>query len=599
MEVRKNRLDSVIARPTNSGRGNLRKQLLAIGTWLVIFSLLAQPVLALTVNVRIEGPEATIFDGKVITTSTTVSGETFGPNIAVSALEAAAKTGGFKVEYTPGPFITSIAGIANKADWSESWLYRLNNNFNDVAGVGAQTIEDNNNLLFFYSAWPWPLPPQQPLDLDVLDKDGKEVKDIKVGEQLTLKTTYYDDDTGTFQPISATVKIGGSSLETDSSGQATTTLSNTGSYSIYAEKPGYIRSSKKQVVAGQVTTSPSDNSSDTSNPSNSSSSSQSNTNQNIAKHSSLTSARRKIYIHKALDYLRKKQSKDGKIVNPAVSAWAAIAFASVHKNPNKLKRLKGLPKKKWHSLMDYLENYTKTLLNRSWLKTHSDAAKPLATDYARQIMAVYAARRNPRNFGGINLIKELAKFYNNNQFGDLNLVNDDIFALLALKAAKVKSTDTKVLKTVEFIVKNQHADGGFGYSASTKGASDVDTTSATIQALALARKTGVKNLDGVLLKAYDFLVSKQKADGGFAYSGKFGQSNGSSTAWASQAVVSFKKAKAIEGLSTANGTTPLHFVADLRQSDGGFGYGAGSGSDALTTAQVIPALAKKAWLIRW
>ena len=578
-KTRKN-VGRVPANPAMAGR--TRRQLLTIATWILVFCLLAQPVLALTANVRIEGPSGTIFEDDVTTSSTTINGETFGPNIAVSALGAAAKVGGFKVEYGAGPFINSIAGISNKADWSESWLYRLNGNFNDLVGVGSQTIVDKKaNLLFFYGAWPWPKPPKQPLNLEVSKNN------VTVNDEFTLTTTYYDDKNAAFEPISATIKIGGSTLQTDKDGKLTTSLSNIGTYLIYAEKDGLIKSNTVKIIAGQVISPTVELSSIVS---------QAKTKQITTKRSKLTSARRKIYIHKALDYLRKKQSKDGKIVNPSVSAWAAMAFASVGLNPNKLKRLKGIPKKKWRSLMDYLEKYTKTSLNRKWLKKHSEAVKPLATDYARQIMAVSAANRNPRNFGGLNLVKELLRFYRKKQFGSTSLINDDIFAILALKSAKVKSTDHRIRKSVQIIAKNQHTDGGFSYNANKNGSSDVDTTAAAIQALVIARRTGIKNLSKSINKAYDFLTSKQQTDGGFAYGGAFDQSNSSSTAWVVQAIASLKGAQAMSSLSTANGATPLHFLADSRSAGGGFGYGPKSDNDAWTTTQVIQALAKKPWL---
>ncbi|HDZ86556.1 MAG TPA: hypothetical protein ENH57_02565, partial [Actinobacteria bacterium] len=93
MEVRKRRV---------------KKSLIVVGIWLLVLSLLAQPVIAVTMTVQIEGPNSRIWEGTVNTKPVTITPAepansedvTYGANIAASALEAAAKEGGFSTRYT-------------------------------------------------------------------------------------------------------------------------------------------------------------------------------------------------------------------------------------------------------------------------------------------------------------------------------------------------------------------------------------------------------------------------------------------------------------------------------------------------------------------
>lgn len=112
---------------------------------------------------------------------------------------------------------------------------------------------------------------------------------------------------------------------------------------------------------------------------------------------------------------------------------------------------------------------------------------------------------------GIERASEIATVKNtfqNNQFGSENLINDDIFGVLA-----VASTDPAWLASHQgvftTIAASQRADGSFGFSAS--GSSDADMTAAAIWALTLAASPPT----GAISQAKAFLNSCQNTDGGF------------------------------------------------------------------------------------
>lgn len=567
MEVRKSKIEvggrRLEVRKKQSLSGSKNKRLLmVVGAWLLVLSLLAQPILAVNVNVQIEGPNSNVFDGSVESKDTTITASNgskvdVSANKAAAALEAAAKKSGFSTSYDNGVwglFLTTIAGIKNASDWSKTWSYRVNCR-NANLGVQNQTINAGDKLHFIYSGWPSP----DPLKLEL----SKNL--LSVGESIQVITSVYDFNTKKYNPVSAAVKIGNNTFYTDNNGNLSTTINTRGTHQVEASI-GKCKSLGAQILVGE----------------------------------SLSTAQTSSSLTKAIRYLRLRQSRrDGKIENATVSAWSAIAFAAAGINPKTVKRAKGVPRNKRRSLVDYLRRYSQTSLNRNWLRKNRKATKPLATDYARQIMAVYASGQNPRNHGGVNLIRELARFYKNGQFGSTGLVNDDIFTIIAYRAGRVSPTDHKFNRAINFVLKNQHADGGFSYNTSSTGASDVDTTAAAIQALVLARKAGVKNLDAAIQKAYDNLVSKQEADGGFAFSAQFSTSNSQTNAWAIQAITSVKGSAAVNALVSSTGATPLYFQSTLQGRNGGFKYDSNSGSRAWSTASTIPALLNKPWLVKW
>ena len=556
-----------------------------VGTWLLVLSLLAQPILAVTVDVRIEGPDKNIFKGQINTTDVTIEGQQINADKAAAALESAAIAGGFSTKWNDtawGLMLDSIAGIANKADWSASWAYRVNCKVADF-GFQTQQIKDNDNVVIFYSPYPYP---------EILKLEVSKTT-LVVGESVSIKTSLYNYDSRIYENTSATVEIGNKSYSTDNNGDLSTTFNTNGTYEIGASK-GQCASDNKTIIVNQNAQSQNNPQLNPPAPKIEDLSGIKPVSQRQARNAAM----------KAVKYLRLRQSKDGMIDNPAVSAWAAMAFASANVDPKSVKRAKGVKKNKRRSLMDYLQEYSQTNLNRNWLRKNRKAAKPLATDYARQIMAVYAARQNPRSHGGVNLVTELGRFYNNGQFGSTGLVNDDIFAIIAYRAGQVSPGDRKFRRAISFVLKNQHADGGFSYNTSARSKSDIDTTAAAIQALVLARKSGVRTASNnslyvAIQRAYDFLLSKQQASGGFGYNSKFSRSNSQSTAWAMQAIASFKGSKSVRNMKSSAGLNPMSFQASLQSKNGGFRLDTTTGSRVWETASAIPALLNKPWLIRY
>ncbi|MBZ9572154.1 DUF4430 domain-containing protein [Patescibacteria group bacterium] len=136
----------------------------------------------------------------------------------------------------------------------------------------------------------------------------------------------------------------------------------------------------------------------------------------------------------------------------------------------------------------------------------------LATDYEKTILALTAAGENPKTFGNIDFIAQLKSFYQDNQIGSSELLNDDFWGILALLSAGEIISNQIIQDSKNFILNNQNEDGGWSYAI--LGQSDTNDTAAAIMALL---EVGVSPDDPVIIKAIDYLKSSQNNDGGFPY----------------------------------------------------------------------------------
>src|SRR3989344_6368445 len=65
----------------------------------------------------------------------------------------------------------------------------------------------------------------------------------------------------------------------------------------------------------------------------------------------------------------------------------------------------------------------------AYLDDYEDAN---ANDFAKTILAVVAAGLDPHDFNGQDLVEGLLAYHNNSQLGAVNLLNDDIWGVIAL-----------------------------------------------------------------------------------------------------------------------------------------------------------------------
>ncbi|MFY9484588.1 MAG: prenyltransferase/squalene oxidase repeat-containing protein [Patescibacteria group bacterium] len=199
----------------------------------------------------------------------------------------------------------------------------------------------------------------------------------------------------------------------------------------------------------------------------------------------------------AQNNLFSQQSADGAIGSADTSDWAAMALAAAASNDSRFSTLK---------------TYVTSQASR--------VDKNSATELERTILAITAVGVSPYNVQNRNLVDELKALANGRQIGSPNLLNDDIFAILAFRSAGQDPTIEPFKSVIEFVKRNQLPSGGFNDRVGGQEA-DIDITA--VAAVALTPYTSIGN-------AKNFLASAQNSDGGFP-SRVGSSSNVSSTAW--------------------------------------------------------------------
>lgn len=240
-------------------------------------------------------------------------------------------------------------------------------------------------------------------------------------------------------------------------------------------------------------------------------------------------------IKKAITYLKSQQSTDGSIGGLSISAWAAMAFASVND----------------HS--DSFNNLTRYLLTS--LNTLNQTDK--ATDWQRHILGITAGNNSIIKEKKTFFIKKIKQYYKNKQFGEENNIYDDCFGLFALASLTNNSINQQIKKNLQHtILENQQSHGGWN---------DVDTTAIAIMALQL---TGEPVNSSHMKKAYTYLKKQQSKFGGFA---SWGSANTASTAWAISALTSLNSTTT-SFIWNSSKPTPIEYLLSLQQLDGSFNY---------------------------
>lgn len=220
------------------------------------------------------------------------------------------------------------------------------------------------------------------------------------------------------------------------------------------------------------------------------------------------------------------------------------------------------------------------------------------TDVARKMLAIASTEGDSTDFGGTDYNALLASLYDDQQFDAATLLNDDMFAIMAISKTDDPELYALAQKSLDFLIANQEADGGFSYTTVECDffcGTDSNDTAAAIIAFKAAGEIGLTHddLETAEAAALVYLLSTQQADGGFAYDTFAGVSDGSSTSWALMAL------NAIGAGVETQATAARDWLLANQNDDGGFSYGAFgiTASDTFTTAHAVTALLGTTWLL--
>lgn len=242
------------------------------------------------------------------------------------------------------------------------------------------------------------------------------------------------------------------------------------------------------------------------------------------------------------------------------TAWAALGLEAAGRNPLDLRRRGNTP-------ISYLRRTARRTRDTGELE--------------RTILAVAGAGIRPsRFFDGDPLARLRAKRRADGSFeGQVNLT---AFALFAQRAAKQRLS--RLASSIRWLAGRQNRDGGWSGASSI---SDVDSTGAVLQALALAgRGSSTAARRGVA-----FLREAQRPGGGFGQ--RPGDSpNSQSTAFAVMGLIA---AEVDPGGLRKGERSPLSYLAARQAGDGHYRYSADSDQAPVwVTGQVLIALSREA-----
>jgi hypothetical protein len=230
----------------------------------------------------------------------------------------------------------------------------------------------------------------------------------------------------------------------------------------------------------------------------------------------------------------------------------------------------------------------------SFLESKANSALAKPGDNAKLILAVVAAKRNPRSFGGADLVASLeAKLDPSGAYGGAKAgtVFEQALAILALKATRRPIP----APAVDWLAGLQLDDGSWSWNGdTTPGSGDSNSTALAIQALGAAG-----GHTAAVSKAVSYLHGIQNKDGGFPYqkpSAMGSDTDANSTAYAIQAIVAAGGNPAGADW-TVDGNTPLSALGAFQLPSGAFTWQIATPADNfLATTQAVPALAGKAIL---
>ncbi|HEX3318280.1 MAG TPA: prenyltransferase/squalene oxidase repeat-containing protein, partial [Solirubrobacteraceae bacterium] len=163
---------------------------------------------------------------------------------------------------------------------------------------------------------------------------------------------------------------------------------------------------------------------------------------------------------------------------------------------------------------------------------------------------------------GRDLVAELDRTRKANGSVD-GLVDHTAFGIFAYRAAGDGAGSGRVQAAVTWLVRQQNADGGFGFAKRGTG-SDIDNTGSSLEALV----GGGRGSGAPARKAVAFLRAHQNPDGGFPLN-PGSTSNAQSTAWAIQGLVADGRNPAS---FTKGGRSPVAFLRTLMGPGGAVRY---------------------------
>lgn len=515
-----------------------------------------EPLGPISIDLRIEGPDATLVDTAIdlpVDCELTDSADethTFETHVAICALDVAHEEGlisEFNVTDWGFAFaLDSIADIANAADWSESWILRVNSALSDV-GIDQVVLDESDELLFTYGPWD-----MAPLMVEV------STTSATVGDDIILTPYMWSDESAAFTEISGEevlFHIGSST--TTATGTLSWTITETAQSNIWIEMDGKTRSPLAVLAISDVTPPPSGGGGGGGG--------------STQNDFSPSNADIQAAIDSILTYAKAQQSEDGSIIDGGTTDWLLMSFSANGDNPYDITSASS-------SLMQYALAYD--------FNGFTDLN--LCAGYPRHVLALLAGGVSSNATEITSLTEKMnADCHADGLYGQPG-INDDVFALMALLATGESTSASIVTDIMTTILEDQTAEGAFTWA----GWAGADITGAAVNALTYAQTKGLTVEQTVITDAAAYLKQEQLSDGGWG----FGSSDALTTSWAVMGINALGESQS-DWLTTA-GYTPWNTLVDALTDDGYYESAWAPGSvDWFAMKHAVPALLGTSWPI--
>jgi hypothetical protein len=175
--------------------------------------------------------DETYFDAKNVDTGETQEYHISFPSVLGALIEASDIAGfSYVIEYWPSWDAFLVKTIDGDSDWWHYWVdYEV-----PMVGAGDYELTDQDTDILWGYLESW--------EAHAL-KISVDKSEVKKDEEFTVSV--FDETDNSVE--GATVYVGANTFTTDSSGSVTIQLSEKGSYSIYSEKDGFVRSEEENM----------------------------------------------------------------------------------------------------------------------------------------------------------------------------------------------------------------------------------------------------------------------------------------------------------------------------------------------------------------
>ncbi len=205
------------------------------------------------IYVRVEGKNETLWRGNVTVTNSTIVDDSnithyLSDPTALGALDEASGAGGFTYvvkDSAYGMYVYSVDGEVPEG--FSGWMYRIDYH-SPMVGADSFILDETSppdpphkEVLWYYGNWG-----EYPLRLDV-DKTIVDACDV-----ISVNVSYFNESS--WLPLANATVYADADYLTDVNGGVNISIADSGNHSIFAEKPGYIRSDKITVEVEEITT---------------------------------------------------------------------------------------------------------------------------------------------------------------------------------------------------------------------------------------------------------------------------------------------------------------------------------------------------------